>query len=82
MFCSSSSFYLLNDAPEYIFLATVINTGLVWNKKKPLQKGLVNIRPLNTVDIITFDRDSQQSRLVFQEPSSEFNLPCQLQQNE
>lgn len=38
MFCSSSSFYLLNDACEYIFLATVINTDLVWNKKTLTRK--------------------------------------------
>lgn len=32
----------LKDEPEYIFLATLINTGLVWYEKKNLSKYISN----------------------------------------
>lgn len=41
----------LKDEPEYIFLATLINTGLVWYEKKKI---LVNIYPINTVTVLRF----------------------------
>lgn len=73
-FCSSLSTYLLKDAPIKIhILSDCYKYGPCLNKKK-LQE-ISSKYVINTVAIITIDRESRQCRQVFREPSSEFDWP-------